>query len=463
MKRALSLALVLFCLAAAPTAAAVTISVRPGGWADVVKAPDGFRFVRATATTVVTERVDGSPVWATALPEPILYLRAAVDATGTIEAIAQGNATGAALVISAAGVRSLGGSFGQNATAIAWFPDRGFVYYVQNSPSTYAVFEGASARTVAMAPTSQGFRDIQPDGTVRRGDDFFTAPFNGRQLWEFAQRGDVTVGQCDPAAICMAAAGATFTVLRGDGFEPHLAVDGQTIAIAARSAGGAALAIITPPYPSADVITPPVAIPTPVPTPAPAPVLPAPAQQLPDATVARGIVEDASRGIPRPMTAAQVVATLKAVAARLNASGQPGGPFGVLVKAGGNSCNGYSCDIICAGSGAGQRQWDIFGNADPAESPTPGTQSPGWDGPLSPIAVRDCEVVTSATPIPTSRADTNAGIQRPRRSWTLRRFWRASPISRRIMLAERLLERRRRSLGAPRRASESAARSGSAR
>ena len=118
-----------------PARAAVSVTYRPGAWSDVVSGPEGVRFVRATAAEVVTERVDWSLVWQTALPEPILYLRACVSQAGEVRAIMQGNQTGRALVVTAAGVSSLGLSFGQNATACGWFPGSGFTFYVQTSPT----------------------------------------------------------------------------------------------------------------------------------------------------------------------------------------------------------------------------------------------------------------------------------------------------------------------------------------
>jgi hypothetical protein len=74
------------------------------------------------------------------------------------------------------------------------------------------------------------------------------------------------------------------------------------------------------------------------------------------------------------MSDGQLVTFLQRVAADLNAAGFGGGPFGVLRKTSGANCNGYSCDIICAGSGTNQRQWDVLGDSD-------GAQTPAWSGP----------------------------------------------------------------------------------
>ena len=87
------------------------------------------------------------------------------------------------------------------------------------------------------------------------------------------------------------------------------------------------------------------------------------------------------------MSPAQLLAFERAVARSLNSNGIAGGPFGILRKANGASCGGYSCDIICAGSGNGQRQWDVLRDAE-------GSQEPVWNGPngVPNIRVDVCEV-----------------------------------------------------------------------
>ena len=52
----------------------------------------------------------------------------------------------------------------------------------------------------------------------------------------------------------------------------------------------------------------------------------------------------------------QMYQFVKAVAQSLNRNGIGGGPFGILRKGAGTSCNGYSCDVVCSGNGGGQRQ-----------------------------------------------------------------------------------------------------------
>ena len=87
------------------------------------------------------------------------------------------------------------------------------------------------------------------------------------------------------------------------------------------------------------------------------------------------------------MSSGQMLSMMSATAKSLNANGIGGGPFGILRKAGGTNCGGYSCDIICAGQGTGQRQWDVL-------SDIQGAQGPMWLGPHTwpDIRVDACEI-----------------------------------------------------------------------
>jgi hypothetical protein len=85
------------------------------------------------------------------------------------------------------------------------------------------------------------------------------------------------------------------------------------------------------------------------------------------------------------MSRSQMLDFVKATTRSLNRNGISGAPFGILQKDGGTQCGGYSCDVICSGNGPGQRQWDILGDIE-------GAQTPAWGGPntLPHIVVRDC-------------------------------------------------------------------------
>jgi hypothetical protein len=73
-----------------------------------------------------------------------------------------------------------------------------------------------------------------------------------------------------------------------------------------------------------------------------------------------GILQCHRSAYPEHMSASQAVAFLRGSARDLNRAGVAQGPFGILRKQSGNNCNGYSCDIICAGQGNSQKQWDVL-------------------------------------------------------------------------------------------------------
>jgi hypothetical protein len=91
--------------------------------------------------------------------------------------------------------------------------------------------------------------------------------------------------------------------------------------------------------------------------------------------------------VPGHMSRSQLVGFLRVVARNLNAAGSPGAPFGLLRKTSGANCDGYSCDIICAGQGDLQLQYDVLGDAE-------GAQQPVWEGPFTGRAIRTdyCEI-----------------------------------------------------------------------
>lgn len=84
------------------------------------------------------------------------------------------------------------------------------------------------------------------------------------------------------------------------------------------------------------------------------------------------------------MSQDDIVNFLKSVARDLNSAKIAGYPFGILRKTGGNNCLGYACDIVCAGNGTSQRQWDVLVN-------TEGTQAPTWR-PVTSIRRDTCEI-----------------------------------------------------------------------
>lgn len=87
------------------------------------------------------------------------------------------------------------------------------------------------------------------------------------------------------------------------------------------------------------------------------------------------------------MSSSQTVQFLRSTAASLTRNGISSGPFGILRKASGSNCNGYSCDIICSGQGNAQKQWDVLSDAEGAQNPT-------WSGPstVPNIRIDVCEI-----------------------------------------------------------------------
>jgi hypothetical protein len=84
-----------------------------------------------------------------------------------------------------------------------------------------------------------------------------------------------------------------------------------------------------------------------------------------------------------PMNHDERLEFLRGAVRDFNVHGVPDGPFGLLRKPSGNNCGGYSCDVICAGQGSNQRQWDVLVNE----------EVPTWGGPIEGnIRVDDCEI-----------------------------------------------------------------------
>ena len=99
-------------------------------------------------------------------------------------------------------------------------------------------------------------------------------------------------------------------------------------------------------------------------------------------TTPLGILECRRSQYGATMTPADHVAFLSGSAKDLTEAGVSGGPFGILVKTFGRHCNGYSCDIICAGSGSSQQQWDVLIDE----------QFVTWGVPIPNPTVRVCEI-----------------------------------------------------------------------
>lgn len=150
-------------------------------------------------------------------------------------------------------------------------------------------------------------------------------------------------------------------------------------------AGCNVLEVTNPARPSLTVLGAPVEAPGPAAPAPPAPAPPAPGR--PCASASAEAVVACERGRYAFIGHDEVVTFLRDVARSLNEGGVAGGPFGVLRKTTGNNCGGFSCDIICAGQGDQQRQWDVLTDFE-------GAQVPGWAGPhgVPDIRVDECVI-----------------------------------------------------------------------
>jgi hypothetical protein len=143
--------------------------------------------------------------------------------------------------------------------------------------------------------------------------------------------------------------------------------------------------ILRRPTPEAAPPPPPPVEPTPAPAPPPAEPAPVPPPTMPCAglTEPYDILVCYRQTYGTPMSRDEHVDFLRSATRHFNQVGVPEGPFGLLRKLSGNNCNGYSCDIICAGQGTGQQQWDVLIDE----------EIPTWGSPLSgSIRVDVCEI-----------------------------------------------------------------------
>jgi hypothetical protein len=123
------------------------------------------------------------------------------------------------------------------------------------------------------------------------------------------------------------------------------------------------------------------AAPTPPPGPGPGPVNPG----GPCISSNPEIIVQCERAKFGHMSNDQMLQFMRNVAKSLNSNGIGGGPWGILRKSGGHNCGGYSCDVVCAGNGGGQRQYDVLGDID-------GAQVPMFSGPIGNIRVDVCDI-----------------------------------------------------------------------
>lgn len=252
----------------------MTRTVASGTFCDVVALPAGGScFVYLTATELVMEFMQASGevsnIWRTPAPHmPGLYLRAAANAMGQVAAAYQGQDGQLYSVVEGGTLRPYGLTYGGFVVGL-YASGNDFRAVVQRSATGVQVISlpsGAQYGTAVMKGTSQGFRDVLPDGTFVRGDDAFVMSTHGLTVHQYMTRGSVTVGQVAGGIAAVTSNGWWLAVASQNAFEPHVAIDGTTVLVCARTDRGATLARYAAPYPVQ-------AWPTPTPPPQPVPVM----------------------------------------------------------------------------------------------------------------------------------------------------------------------------------------------
>lgn len=231
---------------------------RPGSWPDIGVLPDGRVVLtylnRKLDPPALTCEIAGVRAWQVQLPEGGLYQRMAVSPSGRIICAWQGGGTGLLTVVIDGGVaKTYGPTKGQNVCGCYWI-EQDAVVVVQRTSTTFdrlLVPSGTLLERLTVPATSQGVRDVLPDGLIILGDAARSLRLHGWALLQPMTRGLWTVGQAEPpAAIRLAGPDRVFVAIPGDGYEPHVAVSGDTVYVCARTHKGAALAVLQPPYPA---------------------------------------------------------------------------------------------------------------------------------------------------------------------------------------------------------------------
>ena len=261
----------------------VTRSTFAGSWPDVGVLPDGrvvlTHLNRRADPPALTCVIDGGRAWQVPLIESGLYQRMAVSPSGRVLCAWQG--VSGVLWVSVDGGLPVpyGRTYGQNCVGVYWDGETPRVVVQRTATRLDTLTADLSTPSVAdsqiIPATSQGLRDVRPDGTIILGDAAMRTTIAGWLLSQPMTRGVWTVGQTDPPAIRVARTDRPYvtTLIPGDAYEPHLAVWGETVYACARTPVGVVLAVLTPPYPAHEpfgvVVPPPVPVPPP-----PAPVPP---------------------------------------------------------------------------------------------------------------------------------------------------------------------------------------------
>jgi hypothetical protein len=164
----------------------VSAIYRPGSWCDVCVLPDGriaFVRVQTTVETAVAVRysvvceIDGHEAWRVDIKVASLFLRCEALVDGTVAAIVKANdPQGSALLVLRGVVKNLGPTAGNNPVAIT----ATHAYIVTGPAVAHRVrFDDGFSEPVPLLWTSQGIRDVRPDGTVVNADATYAGQVKG--------------------------------------------------------------------------------------------------------------------------------------------------------------------------------------------------------------------------------------------------------------------------------------------
>lgn len=244
----------------------------PGYWTDVCLIAGQFVQV-TTDGPLVRGFINGVEQWRIEAPEPLLFCRCA-NWQGLPISIHQGNNTGYAYLVTPQTIIAHGPTFGVQPVIV----DSTYAYVVR-SPNVYDrinLDNGGSEQFPSGAPgSSQGISDLV-DGVLWWADLHRTVERGGITFYYPNQRGSVVVGQADPAQCAGWNGFNLFTAVNQPAYEPHVAYNGASYAVVARTGAGAAY-LEVPPYPP--FVTAPE---PPEPEPGPEPEPPDPGPEPPD-------------------------------------------------------------------------------------------------------------------------------------------------------------------------------------
>ena len=228
----------------------MTVQILPGFYVDVSMWIDGRLLAVTSDGPLVRCFLEGAEIWRQTAPEPLLFLRQAVQGNLCLS-VSQGHSSGQAWLIGEGMAWTLGPTRGQNPVGIdaheAFVIDPVFGRYNRMG----LVPQSMPFPSDVPPDSSQGLSDVQPDGTLWFLDVHRTMQVNGvtftypNQRWT-EDAGAVIVGQVEGGIMAAFAGKNTLVIPGSECYEPHVAVSPTgRVAICARTPQGAAYVVTT--------------------------------------------------------------------------------------------------------------------------------------------------------------------------------------------------------------------------